>query len=94
MIESLDDGITKGYTASVKTAISLPDELFERAERLAKALRVSRSKLYADALRAYLRWRSEESIREALDEVYAEHPSELDPGLKRAQAKALKDVPW
>lgn len=39
---------------SVKTAISLPDELFERATREAHRLRISRSELFATAARRYL----------------------------------------
>jgi metal-responsive CopG/Arc/MetJ family transcriptional regulator len=39
----------------MKTAISLPDPVFEEAESLAKQLGVSRSELYTKALKAYLR---------------------------------------
>ncbi|MBW2720031.1 MAG: ribbon-helix-helix protein, CopG family [Deltaproteobacteria bacterium] len=38
----------------MKTAVSVPNEVFERAERLAKRLKVSRSELYSRALREYL----------------------------------------
>ena len=43
-----------GYTLGMKTAVSVPNEVFERAERLAKRLEVSRSELYSRALREYL----------------------------------------
>ena len=50
----LDTGYNRGYTRCMKTAISIPDELFEAAERVAKQLRVSRSELYRKALVKYL----------------------------------------
>jgi metal-responsive CopG/Arc/MetJ family transcriptional regulator len=43
----------------MKTAISLPDELFERIERYCRQLKVSRSRLLADAAREYLARRQE-----------------------------------
>lgn len=46
-------GIT-GYTHDVKTAISLPDELFHEIDLCSRRLRVSRSRLLADAARQYL----------------------------------------
>ena len=48
----------------MKTAISLPDAVFQAAERLAKRAKKSRSQLYADALAEYL-------VRHAPDEVTA-----------------------
>jgi len=86
--------MTEGYTSFMKTAISLPDELFERAEELASRLGISRSQLYADALRAYLEWRRGESIRKALDAVHEASPEPLDEGLKRAQARMLREQEW
>lgn len=78
----------------MKTAISLPDELFARAEELASRLGVSRSQLYAEALRSYLEWRREEEIRETLDRVHSEGPEPLGEGLRRAQSKVLRDSEW
>ena len=43
-----------GYTHSMKTAISLPDELFDQIDRCSRQLKVSRSRLLADAAREYL----------------------------------------
>lgn len=42
--------VIPGYTAAMKTAISLPDDLFARAEQLAARRGVSRSQLYAEAI--------------------------------------------
>lgn len=56
----------------MKTAISLPDELYHRAERLAQRLGRSRSALYADALRAYLDALDDaDEVTSALDALFA-----------------------
>lgn len=46
-------GIT-GYTRRMKTAISIPDELFHEIDLCSRRLRVSRSRLLADAARQYI----------------------------------------
>jgi hypothetical protein len=53
----------------MKTAISLPDDLFADAERLARELGKSRSRLYGDALREYVARHSAGSVTESLDRV-------------------------
>ena len=53
----------------MKTAISIPDDLFEDAERLARALNKSRSRLYGDAVREYVARHSADHVTGALDEV-------------------------
>jgi hypothetical protein len=44
----------RSYTRFMKTAISIPDSLFEEADRLAKSRGWSRSELYANAVTAYV----------------------------------------
>jgi metal-responsive CopG/Arc/MetJ family transcriptional regulator len=56
----------------MKTAISIPDDLFADAERLARELKKSRSRLYGDAVREYVARHAAESVTEALDRVSAE----------------------
>lgn len=49
------------YKRSMKTAISLPDAVFESADELAQRLGISRSELYATAVAEYLaKFRSED----------------------------------
>jgi predicted transcriptional regulator len=43
-----------GYTRPVKTAVSIPDELFRQIDLCSRQLKVSRSRLLADAAREYL----------------------------------------
>jgi metal-responsive CopG/Arc/MetJ family transcriptional regulator len=56
----------------MKTAISIPNELFDMAERLARRTRKSRSRLFSDALREYVARRSPDKITEAMDQALAE----------------------
>ena len=56
----------------MKTAVSIPNELFDVAERLARRTRKSRSRLFSDALREYVARRSPDKITQAMDEALAE----------------------
>ncbi len=89
-----------GYTVEVKTAISLPDDLFRTAERAAKRLGLSRSELYRRALGAFLKQHDATLVTAALDETYAEEAYAggeergLDPALGAMQAASLPREPW
>ena len=54
----------------MKTAISLPDALFEDAEETAKLMGIPRSQLFARALEEFLTHHRKERITEKLNEVY------------------------
>ena len=80
----------------MKTAISIPDELFSVAEDAAQRLGVSRSELYRRALREFLAEHDVRAVTEALDTVYSDRPEEslLDPVLGRLQLASLPDEEW
>ena len=78
----------------MKTAVSVPDELFRKAEAAAKKLRMSRSKLYATALSEFLDRKPSESITARLNEVYSKHDSKLDPVLERMMLDSLPEERW
>ncbi len=78
----------------MKTAISLPDPIFEEAEALAQQLGMSRSELYTEALKAYLRRHNREQILSKLNEVYAKESSELDPVMATMQFMSLPREDW
>ena len=87
-------GYNSCYTLSMKTAVSLPDDLFRLAERAARKLKMSRSQLYATAIAEFLDRRQARKITEHLNEIYSEEPSKLHPALHRAQTKSLAKEPW
>jgi len=78
----------------VKTAISIPDPLFEAAEELASKLGVSRSKLYSIAIADYVSTHKTRETTERLDVLYSEESSALDTALLRAQLTSLPDEEW
>lgn len=78
----------------MKTAISLPDDLFDAAESLATRLGLSRSGLYAAALADYIARYQARRVSERLDAVYAAEVSDVDPLVERAQRKVLKRADW
>lgn len=78
----------------MKTAISIPDELFESAERFAKRRGMSRSELYATALRCYLQEHRGGGITEQLDEIYSAEGGTLDPAIAHLQTRLLPKDTW
>jgi hypothetical protein len=80
----------------VKTAISIPDAIFEEAEQLAKLRGWSRSELYANAVTAYVKSERFSGVRERLDAVYGDHgdDSALDPLFEKAQTRSLPKEKW
>ena len=56
----------------MKTAVSIPDAVFEEAERLARKLQKSRSELYREALSEYVARHEPARVTEALDRLYGE----------------------
>jgi len=78
----------------MKIAVSIPDEIFEDAEYLARRQGKSRSKLYADAIAEYVGAYRTESITEKLNQVYDGNNSSLDPVLESAQYKVLEAEDW
>lgn len=78
----------------MKTAVSIPDELFGMAERLARRTRKSRSRLFADALREYVARRSPEKVTEAMDQSLAEIGEEENTFVSSASRRRLEQVEW
>jgi metal-responsive CopG/Arc/MetJ family transcriptional regulator len=78
----------------MKTAISLPDELFEAADALAERLGISRSELYATAVAEYLGKHRNENITSKLNEVFAREPNGVSPALRAAQARSVSSAEW
>jgi metal-responsive CopG/Arc/MetJ family transcriptional regulator len=79
----------------MKTAISLPDNIFHAAEQLAKQLGVSRSELYRTALEHYLaEQNSRTALLENINKVCDEVDTSLDPELKAYTRRTLAKTEW
>jgi metal-responsive CopG/Arc/MetJ family transcriptional regulator len=82
----------------MKTAISIPDDVFQRATRYAKKLGISRSELIARAVEQFLEEHRAREIRESYDRAFgeatADEPDDTAELRARAARKALLDVEW
>ena len=79
--------------ATVKTAISIPERLFEELEAAAKEMQVSRSQLFALAVKEFLRERENRRILEQLNRVYGDGPDEEEREyLARMKARYRKII--
>jgi metal-responsive CopG/Arc/MetJ family transcriptional regulator len=78
----------------MKTAVSIPDDVFEAAEKAAKRLGVSRSELYANAVREFVERHRRDNITEKLNELYATEDAGLDPVLEELQRSSLAKEDW
>jgi len=78
----------------MKTAISLPDELFNEADHLAKLMGISRSELYQKAINEFLRKNKSVNVSGKLNAVYAQNSSELDEFVQEANLAILEDEDW
>ncbi len=77
----------------MKTAVSIPDDVFEQAERLALERNVSRSELYTLALRRLVQ--SDERVTEQLDQVYGSKSiSNVDPAVSASARHLLAESDW
>lgn len=78
----------------MKVAISVPDPLFEAAEKLAKVRSVPRSQLYSEALSHYVSAHSADEVTQRLNQVYGNQPSGLDAAMLSAQLGVLENESW
>lgn len=78
----------------MKTAISIPDDLFKLADRLARRTKKSRSRLFSDALREYVARHTPEEITEAMNKVCAEIDQGEDRFVSSASRRILERVEW
>lgn len=78
----------------MKTAISLPDDVFEAAEVMVEARGWTRSRLYAEALRDYLRNQDADAITAALDRVHDNATPDERSARRRANRDVLGASPW
>ena len=78
----------------MKIAVSVPDDVFARAERLARRERRSRSDVYSAALREYVARHSPDEVTEALDRVVAELGGQVDPFGSAAGRRRLESTEW
>ena len=78
----------------MKTAISIPDEIYYTADHLAKRLGMSRSEFYSRAVANFIATHQNEAITQALDQIYEKETSEIDPVINLMQLNSLPKEQW
>lgn len=78
----------------MKTAVSIPDNVFKKAERLARRLKKSRSELFSNALSEYVARHAPDHVTEAMDKVCAEVGLETDEFISVASRRVLERSEW
>lgn len=83
-----------GYTFGMKTAVSIPNDVFENAERLARRTRKSRSRLFSDALREYVARRSPEKVTAEMNQALDKIADKQNPFVASASRRRLEQSEW
>ncbi len=78
----------------MKTAISIPDKVFQEAERLAGRLKKSRSQMYSEAVAEYVVRHEPDSLTEQINAVCAEVDTRPDAFLASAARRVLERTEW
>lgn len=78
----------------MKTAISIPEKLFIKADTTARKMRLSRSALFCRAVKEFVQVRDNEDVTERLNQVYSGQSGHLDPAFQAAQSHSLSKEDW
>ncbi len=83
-----------GHTFGMKTAVSIPDEVFEKVERLARRAGRSRSEVFSAALAEYVARHAPDEVTEAMDRVCADVGDQDDAFVSAAGRHVLENTEW
>ena len=78
----------------MKTAISIPDQIFSQADRFARLRKMTRSALFTIAVDEYIQHHRQDDVTDKLNEIYAKTDSSLDPVLNNLQILSLPKEDW
>jgi len=84
----------RGYTPGMKTAVSIPDDIFKKAERLARRMKKSRSQLFSNALTDYVARHSPDQITEAMNQVCDQVGGGVDEFTSATSRRTLERIEW
>jgi metal-responsive CopG/Arc/MetJ family transcriptional regulator len=86
--------VRTGYTLGMKTAVSIPDEVFEKVERLARRAGRSRSEVFSAALAEYVARHAPDEVTDAMDRVIADVGDQQDAFVSAAGRQVLENTEW
>lgn len=78
----------------MKTAISIPDPIFQAAENMAQRLGMSRSELFTTAMSEYMNNHKYHNVTDSLNQVYSKTDETLDDELVLMQKHSIPEEEW
>ena len=78
----------------MKTAVSIPDAVFAKVERLARRARRSRSEVFSAALAEYVARHAPDEVTDAMNRVIADVGNQPDAFVSAAGRRALESTEW
>ncbi|HXF40654.1 MAG TPA: ribbon-helix-helix domain-containing protein [Blastocatellia bacterium] len=78
----------------MRTSVSVPDDTFEEAERLARRMKKSRSELFSHALEEYVALHAPDNVMDSMNQVCVEIDTETDTFGSAAARRTLERVEW
>lgn len=78
----------------MKTTVSIPDDVFEKAERLALRMKKSRSELFSRALAEYVARHAPDHVTNAMNQICDDIAIEPDPFPSAAARRTLERIEW
>jgi metal-responsive CopG/Arc/MetJ family transcriptional regulator len=84
-------GMKISNTIGMKTAISIPDDLFEKVDKLAKETKTSRSRIFCKAVEFYLEKTKSQRLLRELNTVYGREDSPEEKRLRKKSAEYYKN---
>ena len=85
---------TGNYAKGMKTAVSIPDNVFQHAEKLARKTKKSRSQIYSEALQEYVARHGTDEVTEAMNRTLEEIDDPIDAFVVATNRATLKRSEW
>ena len=87
-------GSCGSYAQGMKTAVSIPDDVFEKVERFARRTKRSRSEVFSTALREYIARHGPDEVTDAINLAVDEIGDQTDDFVAAAARRVLEKTEW
>jgi len=77
---------------AIKTAISIEKDLFDQAEKMARSMKVSRSKLFVIALKDFMEHQKNKDLLAQINAAYADEPDASEQTLRRKSCRQHRRI--
>jgi metal-responsive CopG/Arc/MetJ family transcriptional regulator len=77
---------------AIKTAISIEKVIFDQAEKVAQAMKLSRSKLFVLALQEFLERQKNKELLAQINAAYSDQPDAAEQTLRKSQRRQHRRI--